>query len=118
MSRSRLTPLPIGATLGGLTILARLNDAVIADERVYRVRYQCCGHVAELNYSAIRQRARKNHFNCLACAQAQRPKPPPQQPAAPVIEPRPTGSIPSAAALLALWDAANARVGARQGARG
>lgn len=63
--------LEVGKTYAYLTVLEQITESVMSEMRVYRVRAECCGAVAERKESSILDAARKNRANCQACRKAE-----------------------------------------------
>jgi len=56
-----------GDAVGGVEILRLLNAPVLLSRRLYRVRYLCCGRIAEMSHPALRQRALRTLTRCRLC---------------------------------------------------
>lgn len=103
--------------IGGVTVLSVQRDSTRKRDRVYRVRYACCGAEGELTHDVLMRRQQEGVSKCRACVGKKTPpdrgSPRRSDHSFRMIDEMPyerRPRLPSAESILALWERANARV--------
>lgn len=66
----KVSPYACGLELGGVRVLELCQEGATQADTLYTIEFTCCGRVAQMTHSRIRDRIRDDQWRCGDCRKA------------------------------------------------